>query len=93
MTVKGKGYALAEKDQTKWHAPGLFDKITGEIYKKHYATPQPPKYQDVFGLTLIELAEQNPKIFGITPAMPRWFFLEIYDGEEEMPDRAFDVGI
>jgi 1-deoxy-D-xylulose-5-phosphate synthase len=51
VTVKGKGYALAEKDQTKWHAPGLFDKITGEIYKKKFELPQPPKYQDVFGHT------------------------------------------
>jgi 1-deoxy-D-xylulose-5-phosphate synthase len=57
LTVKGKGYALAEKEQTLWHAPGLFDKITGVIYKKKYETPQPPKYQDVFGHTLIELAE------------------------------------
>jgi 1-deoxy-D-xylulose-5-phosphate synthase len=91
MTVKGKGYALAEKDQTKWHAPGLFDKITGEIYKKHYPTPQPPKYQDVFGLSLIELAEQNPKIFGITPAMPSGSSLKFM--MDKMPDRAFDVGI
>ena len=52
LTVKGKGYALAEKDQTKWHAPGLFDKITGEIYKKKFDLPQPPKYQDVFGYTI-----------------------------------------
>src|SRR5690606_3981858 len=59
ITVKGKGYALAEKDQTIWHAPGLFDKITGEIYKKKYELPQPPKYQDVFGQTIIELAEKN----------------------------------
>src|SRR5580704_12922754 len=66
VTVKGKGYDLAEKDQTKWHAPGLFDKVTGEIYKKHFPTPQPPKYQDVFGHSIIELAEQNPKIVGIT---------------------------
>jgi 1-deoxy-D-xylulose-5-phosphate synthase len=91
ITVKGKGYALAEKDQTKWHAPGLFDKITGEIYKKQYETPQPPKYQDVFGLTLIELAEMNPKIFGITPAMPSGSSLKFM--MEKMPDRAFDVGI
>jgi 1-deoxy-D-xylulose-5-phosphate synthase len=91
MTVKGKGYALAEKDQTKWHAPGLFDKITGEIYKKHYPTPQPPRYQDVFGLSLIELAEQNPKIFGITPAMPSGSSLKFM--MDKMPDRAFDVGI
>ncbi len=91
MTVKGKGYELAEKDQTKWHAPGLFDKITGEIYKKHFPSPQPPKYQDVFGHTLIELAEQNPKIFGITPAMPSGSSLKFM--MDKMPDRAFDVGI
>ncbi len=91
MTVKGKGYALAEKDQTKWHAPGLFDKITGEIYKKRYETPQPPKYQDVFGLTLIELAEQNKNIFGVTPAMPSGSSLKFM--MDKMPDRAFDVGI
>jgi 1-deoxy-D-xylulose-5-phosphate synthase len=91
MTVKGKGYALAEKDQTKWHAPGLFDKITGEIYKKHYPTPQPPKYQDVFGHTLIELAERNPRIIGITPAMPSGSSLKFM--MDKMPDRAFDVGI
>ncbi len=91
VTVKGKGYELAEKDQTKWHAPGLFDKITGEIYKKHFPTPQPPKYQDVFGHTLIELAEKNPKIFGITPAMPSGSSLKFM--MEAMPNRAFDVGI
>src|SRR5579863_2392027 len=91
VTVKGKGYELAEKDQTKWHAPGLFDKITGEIYKKHYPTPQPPKYQDVFGHSIIELAEQNPKIFGITPAMPSGSSLKFM--MDKMPDRAFDVGI
>jgi 1-deoxy-D-xylulose-5-phosphate synthase len=91
VTVKGKGYALAEKDQTKWHAPGLFDKITGEIYKKHFTTPQPPKYQDVFGLSLIELAEKNPRIVGITPAMPSGSSLKFM--MEKMPDRAFDVGI
>ncbi|HEY4207178.1 MAG TPA: 1-deoxy-D-xylulose-5-phosphate synthase [Puia sp.] len=91
VTVKGKGYALAEKDQTKWHAPGLFDKITGEIYKKQYETPQPPKYQDVFGHTMIELAEMNDKIFGITPAMPSGSSLKFM--MEKMPDRAFDVGI
>lgn len=91
LTVKGKGYALAEKDQTKWHAPGLFDKLTGEIYKKKYDIPQPPKYQDVFGHTLIELAEQNPTIFGITPAMPSGSSLKFM--MDKMPDRAFDVGI
>lgn len=91
LTVKGKGYALAEKDQTKWHAPGLFDKITGEIYKKRYDLPQPPKYQDVFGHTIVELAEQNDKIIGITPAMPSGSSLNIMMAA--MPDRAFDVGI
>jgi 1-deoxy-D-xylulose-5-phosphate synthase len=91
ITVKGKGYAMAENDQTKWHAPGLFDKITGEIYKKKYETKQPPKYQDVFGHTIIELAEKNSKIFGITPAMPSGSSLKFM--MEKMPDRAFDVGI
>jgi 1-deoxy-D-xylulose-5-phosphate synthase len=91
ITVKGKGYALAEKDQTKWHAPGLFDKITGEIYKKKYELPQPPKYQDVFGHSIMELAEKNEKIFGITPAMPSGSSLKYM--MEKMPDRAFDVGI
>lgn len=90
-TVKGKGYELAEKDQTKWHAPGLFDKITGEIKKKVYELPQPPKYQDVFGHTIIELAEKNKKIMGITPAMPSGSSLKFM--MDKMPDRAFDVGI
>ena len=91
VTVKGKGYALAEKEQTTWHAPGLFDKITGEIQKKKFDLPQPPKYQDVFGYTIIELAEKNEKIFGITPAMPSGSSLKYM--MEKMPDRAFDVGI
>ncbi|MBD1429162.1 1-deoxy-D-xylulose-5-phosphate synthase [Sphingobacterium litopenaei] len=91
VTVKGKGYALAEKDQTKWHAPGLFDKITGEIKKSVYEKPQPPKYQDVFGHTLVELAEANDKIMGITPAMPSGSSMNIM--MKAMPDRAFDVGI
>lgn len=91
ITTKGKGYALAEKDQTKWHAPGLFDKLTGEIFKKAYNTPQPPKYQDVFGKTIIELAKQNDKIFGVTPAMPSGCSLKFM--MDEMPDRAVDVGI
>ncbi len=90
-TVKGKGYALAEKDQTKWHAPGLFDKVTGEIIKKTFDAPQPPKYQDVFGHTIIELAEMNPKIMGVTPAMPSGCSLKFM--MDKMPDRAFDVGI
>src|SRR6476661_3022713 len=91
ITVKGKGYALAEKDQTKWHAPGLFDKITGEIYKKKFEIPQPPKYQDVFGHSIIELAEKNDKIMGVTPAMPSGSSLKFM--MDKMPDRSFDVGI
>jgi 1-deoxy-D-xylulose-5-phosphate synthase len=91
VTVKGKGYELAEKDQTLWHAPGLFDKITGEIYKKVPSAPQPPKYQDVFGHTLVELAEANDKIMGVTPAMPSGSSLNLMMAA--MPDRAFDVGI
>ncbi len=91
VTVKGKGYSLAEKDQTKWHAPGLFDKITGEIKKTVHSKPQPPKYQDVFGHTLLELAEKNEKIVGVTPAMPSGCSLNIM--MKAMPKRAFDVGI
>lgn len=91
LTVKGKGYDLAEKDQTLWHAPGLFDKVTGEIQKKKFDIPQPMKYQDVFGHTMIELAEKNEKIFGITPAMPSGSSLKYM--MEKMPHRAFDVGI
>ena len=91
VTVKGKGYALAEKDQTKWHAPGLFDKVTGEIVKKKISATQPPKYQDVFGHTMIELAEKNLSIMGVTPAMPSGSSLKFM--MEKMPNRAFDVGI
>jgi 1-deoxy-D-xylulose-5-phosphate synthase len=91
VTVKGKGYALAEKDQTKWHAPGLFDKVTGEIYKKKIEVPLPMKYQDVFGYTMIELAKMNDKIMGVTPAMPSGSSLKYMMAE--MPNRAFDVGI
>ncbi len=91
LTTKGKGYSLAEKDQTLWHAPGIFNKETGEIAKKIYDQPQPPKYQDVFGHTILELAESNPKIMGITPAMPSGSSLNIM--MKAMPDRALDVGI
>jgi 1-deoxy-D-xylulose-5-phosphate synthase len=91
VTTKGKGYALAEKDQTKWHAPGLFDKVTGEITKKNLEGPQPPKYQDVFGHTLLELAEKNDRIMGITPAMPSGSSMKMM--MDQMPDRAIDVGI
>ncbi|MCL4152281.1 UNVERIFIED_CONTAM: hypothetical protein GTU68_063201 [Idotea baltica] len=82
VTVKGKGYKPAEDgNATKWHAPGKFDKVSGE----------PPKYQDVFGHTLVELAEENEKIMGITPAMPSGSSMNIM--MKAMPDRAFDVGI
>ena len=91
VTKKGKGYSYAEKDQTKWHAPGLFDPKTGEIKKSVPTKPQAPKYQDVFGRTIIELAKSNDKIMGITPAMPSGSSLKYM--MEEMPDRAFDVGI
>jgi 1-deoxy-D-xylulose-5-phosphate synthase len=90
-TVKGKGYDLAEQDQTLWHAPGTFDKVTGKINKKISTVVEPPKYQDVFGHTIIELAEKNPLIMGITPAMPSGCSLKYM--MEAMPDRALDVGI
>ncbi len=90
-TIKGKGYALAEKDQTKWHSPGLFDKVTGEITKSVSLVPKPPKYQDVFGHTMVELAKLDERVVGITPAMPSGCSLNIM--MREMPDRAFDVGI
>lgn len=92
VTVKGKGYGPAEKgNATTWHSPGTFDKITGEIHKKTYDKPQPPKYQDVFGHTLVELAKTNDKIIGITPAMPSGSSMNIM--MKEMPERAIDVGI
>lgn len=92
VTVKGKGFGPAESgNKTTWHAPGTFDKITGEIFKKAHDTPQPPKYQDVFGNTLVELARDNDRIMGITPAMPSGSSMNIM--MKEMPDRAFDVGI
>ncbi len=92
VTVKGKGYGPAENgNATTWHAPGTFDKISGEIHKKVHETPQAPKYQDVFGNTLVELAKQNDKIIGITPAMPSGSSMNIM--MKEMPHRAFDVGI
>ncbi|WP_304237200.1 1-deoxy-D-xylulose-5-phosphate synthase [Jiulongibacter sediminis] len=91
LTKKGKGYEPAEKDQTKWHAPGLFDKLTGEIKKSNSPIPQPPKYQIVFGKSIVELAEKDKKIVGVTPAMPSGSSLNIM--MEAMPDRAFDVAI
>lgn len=92
VTIKGKGFGPAESgNKTTWHAPGTFDKITGEIFKKTHDKPQPPKYQDVFGNTLVELAKDNEKIMGITPAMPSGSSMNIM--MKEMPHRAFDVGI
>lgn len=92
VTMKGKGYAPAEAGSpTQWHAPGLFNKDTGEIIKVTPKSPTPPKYQDVFGHTIIELAEKNEKIVGVTPAMPTGCSLKFM--MDAMPDRAFDVGI
>jgi 1-deoxy-D-xylulose-5-phosphate synthase len=92
LTKKGKGYQPAESgDQTQWHAPGVFNKETGEIVKITPKRPQPPKYQEVFGHSIVELAEKNPKIMGITPAMPTGSSLNIM--MKAMPDRSFDVGI
>ena len=89
-TVKGKGYAPAEKNATVWHAPGLFDAATGERISEA-SGGQPMKYQDVFGHTLLELARQNPRVVGVTPAMPTGCSMNIM--AKEMPDRVFDVGI
>ena len=89
-TQKGHGYAPAEKDVTVWHAPGKFDAETGERIIKD-TTNTPPRFQDVFGETLLELAHQNPKIVGVTPAMPTGCSMNIM--MKEMPERTFDVGI
>jgi len=92
LTVKGKGFGPAEDgDSTKWHAPGLFNKDTGEIKVLKPTEPEPAKYQDVFGHTMVELAEQNDKVVGVTPAMPSGCSLNIM--MKAMPKRAFDVGI
>jgi len=92
VTVKGKGYKPAEEGSaTQWHAPGIFNKETGEIIKITPKSPEPPKYQDVFGHTIVELAEKNDKIVGVTPAMPTGCSLNIM--MKAMPHRAFDVGI
>ena len=90
ITTKGKGLQQAEEDQVKYHAPGKFDKTTGEIYLKSEEN-LPRKFQDVFGLTLVELATNNPKIIGITPAMPSGSSLKFM--MDAFPERAFDVGI
>lgn len=89
-TVKGKGYKPAEAEATIWHAPGKFCPETGERIKSD-DTGQPPKFQDVFGNTLLELAEANPAIVGVTPAMPTGCSMNIM--MKQMPDRVFDVGI
>ena len=92
VTVKGKGYGPSETgNATKWHAPGLFDKTTGEVIKVVPKGPEPPKFQDVFGHTLVELAELNDKVVGVTPAMPTGCSMTFL--MEAMPHRAFDVGI
>lgn len=89
-TIKGKGYKPAEQSQTEWHAPGRFNAETGERIVKD-CSEEPPRYQDVFGDTLVELALQNPKIVGVTPAMPTGCSMNKL--MKAMPDRAFDVGI
>ncbi|MDE5550227.1 MAG: 1-deoxy-D-xylulose-5-phosphate synthase [Bacteroidaceae bacterium] len=89
--TKGYGYAPAEEDATIWHAPGKFDPDTGERIVSHDTTPHPPKFQDVFGKTLLELAQRNPKIVGVTPAMPTGCSMNIM--MNAMPERVFDVGI
>ena len=88
LTVKGKGYELAEKDQTKWHAPGIFDKESGTVVKNKTTVK---KYQEIFGEAIVELAKKNKKIVGITPAMPSGSSLKIM--MEKIPSRSFDVGI
>lgn len=92
LTKKGKGYKYSEEgDPTKWHAPGIFNRTTGEIIKVIPKSPQAPKFQDVFGHSIVELAEKNDKVMGVTPAMPSGCSLNIM--MKAMPDRAFDVGI
>lgn len=92
ITRKGAGYKFSEEgNPTKWHAPGVFNKETGEIVKVVPKSPEPPKYQDVFGHSIVELAEKNDKIMGVTPAMPSGCSLNIM--MQAMPKRTFDVGI
>lgn len=91
ITKKGKGFKQAELFQTEFHAPGKFDKVTGELFDCECAMNKPPKFQNVFGNTLVELAETNERIVGVTPAMPTGSSLNIM--MEKMPHRAFDVGI
>jgi 1-deoxy-D-xylulose-5-phosphate synthase len=91
LTTKGKGFPQAEINPTVFHSPGKFDKLTGELIRIKSDKPQPPRYQDVFGYTLLELAEKNKRIVGITPAMPTGCSLNIMMGK--LPERTFDVGI
>jgi 1-deoxy-D-xylulose-5-phosphate synthase len=91
ITQKGKGFKLAEQNQTTYHAPGIFDKETGELHSCGCSIDQAPKFQNVFGETLLELAQNNEKIVGITPAMPTGCSMNLMI--KKMPDRAFDVGI
>ena len=91
ITTKGKGYVFAEQDQTRWHAPGLFNKETGEILRTSTTQLQPPLYQEVFGHTLTQLAEMNERIVGITPAMSTG--CSMHHLMNRFPDRFFDVGI
>ncbi|WP_407556319.1 1-deoxy-D-xylulose-5-phosphate synthase [Winogradskyella sp. 4-2091] len=91
ITTKGKGLRQAEENQVKYHAPGKFDAKTGELVTKHNSDQETPKYQDVFGETIVELALKNEKIVGITPAMPTGSSLKYM--METIPNRAFDVGI
>lgn len=90
-TTKGKGYEMAEKNATLWHAPGKFDVQTGERIVEKPTTAEPPKFQNVFGETLLELAENNPRIVGVTPAMPSGCSMNIM--MNKIPERVFDVGI
>lgn len=90
ITKKGKGLRQAEENQVKYHAPGKFDNVTGDLFPKSLEL-QAPKFQDVFGITLVELAEKNAKIIGITPAMPTGSSLKFM--MDKFPERAFDVGI
>ncbi len=91
ITTKGKGYRFAELNQTAWHYPGTFDKVTGEFLKIASDIPQPAKYQEVFGETLLELARQNKNIVAITPAMPTGSGLKIL--MDQLPEKIYDVGI
>ena len=90
LTKKGKGLKQAEQDQVKYHAPGKFNASTGDLHEKDTSS-NPPKFQDVFGHTIVELAENNKRIIGITPAMPTGSSLKFMMGK--IPERAFDVGI